>query len=597
MCRQRRRPSRSVAAALLLVCAAAVFTPAASHAASLPVTIDVFGMSGAGVTIDTPGTATVADAAAGRIAFAPTTSFEFPHRAAYLRQLVVWFRLPADARYRTGNVSIETSFDADTATLYVPDGSGGFTATQFGMGVPYADRTVARIVPTARIAARADAPLFLRISYGKESRRLAIVNPAAIAAEDAAANAQEPEGFFLLGVFLTLALTNLVLFAYARTWLYVQYSAAMVLAALNCGTLAYPFAWRWFWPHTSAPHFLVFIGAAALFVTSMVFFTSSLLNVRSFWPHLDRFLRLFALAAAGNGVCTALWYASAQVGSAGVDGVINAAVFIPYAILIVAGVQAWRDGSANAPYVVAGYTCQAVGIAFFVGGIWSTSPETSSGILSGFGLAGDGVLLFAALAARLERAQRKAMEQTRAAEEQRRLAFTDGLTGVANRRAYDDALTREWERSARDGTGLALVMLDVDFFKRYNDTYGHIAGDTCLQRVAAAAGGCVHRPGDLFARYGGEEFAALLPHTSPEAAYAIGEAMCEAVRALRIEHAGSSLAIVSISVGVAGSAAAPFAEPALPHAADEALYRAKEGGRNRVASQASIGPGPEIVGL
>jgi diguanylate cyclase (GGDEF)-like protein len=220
--------------------------------------------------------------------------------------------------------------------------------------------------------------------------------------------------------------------------------------------------------------------------------------------------------------------------------------------------------------------------------------ESHSGFFSASALSCDGLLLFAALAAQLQQIQREAAEQTRVAGEQRRLAFTDGLTGIANRRAYDEALSREWDRASRDGTALALVIFDVDFFKRYNDTYGHIAGDKCLQSVAAAAQSCVRRPSDLFARYGGEEFVALLPRTDAAAAFAIAEAMCDAVRDLHIEHSASSLGIVSISAGVASTAAKPFAEPALPHAADEALYLAKEGGRNRVAAAGRIGEGSVV---
>ena len=447
-------------------------------------------------------------------------------------------------------------------------------------------------MPTARIPASAGA-IYVRLSYEKDSRKLSIVNAAEIDREEATAAAQEPAQIFFIGVFVTLALTNLALFAFARSRMYVLYSAAMLLAAVNCGTLSYPYAWKWFWPHYSPPHAVTLTTFGALVVTAVVFFTSELLKVRAFWPGVDRFLRTFAIVAGINGVAAELWYASTHVGPVDLETIFRLLLFVPYGILIVSGIRAWRNENLTAPFVVAGYAIQAVGIALYLSNIWMIG-ESHAAVFTASGLSCDGLLLFAALAAQLQQIQREAAEQTRVAGEQRRLAFTDGLTGIANRRAYDEALSREWDRASRDGTALALVLFDVDFFKRYNDTYGHIAGDTCLRSVAEAAQSCVRRPSDLFARYGGEEFVALLPRTDAAAAFAIAEAMCDAVRELHIEHSASSLGIVSISAGVASTAAKPFAEPALPHAADEALYLAKEGGRNRVAAAGRIGEGSVV---
>jgi diguanylate cyclase (GGDEF)-like protein len=368
----------------------------------------------------------------------------------------------------------------------------------------------------------------------------------------------------------------------------------MMLAALNGGTAGYPFGWQWFWPHYSPPHFLMVSLLAGLFITSIVFFTSDILNVRRFWPGLDRFLRIFTIVAMVNGVCTALWYASARIGPIEVLTIVSLAVLIPYVILIVAGIRAWREGDPNAPFVVAGYACQAIGISLYLTNLGMMGSESHSAAFSGLGIVCDGMLLFAALASRLQRMQSEALVQANAIAEQRRLAFTDGLTGVANRRAYDEALVREWERSSRDGTTLSLILVDIDFFKRYNDVYGHIAGDACLQSVAAAAARCAHRPNDLFARYGGEEFAALLPGTDETGVFAVAQAMCDAVRGLHVEHRGSSLGVVSISVGVASTVPQPFVEQTLARPADEALYRAKESGRNRVASTQRMSEGPTV---
>ena len=163
-----------------------------------------------------------------------------------------------------------------------------------------------------------------------------------------------------------------------------------------------------------------------------------------------------------------------------------------------------------------------------------------------------------------------------------RLATSDALTGVANRRSFDDTLAMEWKRHARYGRPLSLLILDVDHFKAYNDTYGHPGGDACLQKVAGALAQCVNRSEDLLARYGGEEFAALLPETPIKGARALAEAMCAALTALKLPHSASPTgSYVTASIGVA--CLIPEADSVsgtLVDAADEALYRAKAEGRN-----------------
>ena len=164
----------------------------------------------------------------------------------------------------------------------------------------------------------------------------------------------------------------------------------------------------------------------------------------------------------------------------------------------------------------------------------------------------------------------------------RQWVYIDGLTGVHNRRHFDERLATEWARAARNKAALSVVLLDVDFFKRYNDRYGHQAGDDCLRRLARAVSGCLRRPDDLFARYGGEEFVCLLPATPLEGALAIAEQIRQVVLAQAIEHADSSAAAcISVSLGVCSKGDGGSAE-ALLRGADEQLYRAKGDGRNRV---------------
>ena len=166
------------------------------------------------------------------------------------------------------------------------------------------------------------------------------------------------------------------------------------------------------------------------------------------------------------------------------------------------------------------------------------------------------------------------------------LSSTDGLTGIANRRRFDEFLAREWQRARRSQTPLSLILMDVDLFKDYNDHYGHLAGDDCLRHLAREMAACVRRPADLAARYGGEEFACLLPDTDVEGAMTLGHKLLRQVDTLQIPHANSTVADhVTMSLGVAtlipvvGQSASD-----LIRRADECLYAAKRHGRNQICS-------------
>lgn len=181
------------------------------------------------------------------------------------------------------------------------------------------------------------------------------------------------------------------------------------------------------------------------------------------------------------------------------------------------------------------------------------------------------------------------------ADQLRHLAFIDGLTGLHNRRALDERLAQELRNGLRTAKPLALLLLDVDYFKPYNDHYGHQAGDLCLRNVAEVLRHGMLRPVDLAARYGGEEFACLLPDTPLDGAVAVAQRLRLGLQALAIPHAASIVSpSVTISIGVVGTASGPVTmEPAaLLKAADQALYEAKRGGRNRVVGQA-LGPQPK----
>ena len=162
------------------------------------------------------------------------------------------------------------------------------------------------------------------------------------------------------------------------------------------------------------------------------------------------------------------------------------------------------------------------------------------------------------------------------------IASTDGLTGLANRRTFDLEYDRAFRRAVRSGTSLAVLMFDADWFKKYNDTYGHPAGDTVLRSIGTCLRQHLRRPDDLAARYGGEEFIALLPDTDLDAARSMAERIRLEIEGLAIEHSDSAFGIVTVSIGVAvASPCHGFDEAGLIQAADRALYDAKRDGRNR----------------
>lgn len=169
-----------------------------------------------------------------------------------------------------------------------------------------------------------------------------------------------------------------------------------------------------------------------------------------------------------------------------------------------------------------------------------------------------------------------------------RLSHSDGLTGIANRRYFNTMLSREFSRMQRHRQSLALIMLDVDDFKAFNDHYGHLHGDQCLQQVAQAIAQCLKRPGDMVARYGGEEFVCLLPDTQLDGAFKVARDIQAAIAALRMPNEQAQATdFVTISMGVAAMMASELANgPQLLAMADERMYRAKRSGRNRIVHSA-----------
>lgn len=184
--------------------------------------------------------------------------------------------------------------------------------------------------------------------------------------------------------------------------------------------------------------------------------------------------------------------------------------------------------------------------------------------------------------------ERKVAEEEllRLHQELEQLSLTDGLTGIANRRQFDQRLESEWTASQRNNKPLSLIVLDLDYFKQYNDVHGHVAGDECLNRIAGVLSDIARRPRDVVARFGGEEFVLLLPETDKVGAYGMAQQCVSAIAELRIRHGASSVSeYVSASLGVGTTAAATAAHGtarSFVDAVDRMLYAAKHHGRNRI---------------
>jgi diguanylate cyclase (GGDEF)-like protein len=185
---------------------------------------------------------------------------------------------------------------------------------------------------------------------------------------------------------------------------------------------------------------------------------------------------------------------------------------------------------------------------------------------------------------RLRLLELRTQQLEKANQDLHRLSYVDELTGIANRRRFEEAFDLEWRRACRAGAALSLIMIDADFFKSFNDAYGHQRGDDCLRLIANTILNTLNRPGDMVARYGGEEFMVLLPGINARGAAEVAETIRSRVEAMEIRHeASSGNKIMTISLGVTTTyPTRGFSSAALIASADRALYRAKEEGRNRM---------------
>jgi len=360
---------------------------------------------------------------------------------------------------------------------------------------------------------------------------------------------------FLLGFLAAIALTNLLLFGVARQRPMLTYALALTSAILELTTPLHA-AFGWFYLAVSA------------------YFTRTFLELPEYDPKLDRSI-FFVVAVSALAFVAALLPAS-SVWTA--DAALAFVVLI-LLLVVISGVRAARRDYRGARFFVVGsagiFVCETLAVMF------PTLPLD----LHGIGIAWAGLWFTVALADRMNEVARERENLRVSRAELEVLAELDPLTGIPNRRSFDDHLQIGWTRAVRAGTSLGIIMIDVDHFKEYNDSEGHIAGDLCLSKIAQACASSMKRNGDFLARYGGEEFGGILVTQTDDDIAVVAERMRTTVAELAIPHPTNPGGIVTISLGVARIRPSARENPLdLVAAADDALYVAKSRGRNQVGT-------------
>jgi diguanylate cyclase (GGDEF)-like protein len=522
-----------------------------------------------------------------------------------------WLRL--DLR-NPGDQPLERMLEISNArlgdiTVYRADAAGRYAAHHTGSAQPFGTRAYANryFVFPLQLAPQAQTTVYIRVaSNGAKLIPVRLWEPAAY-------HAYERHDYLMQGVYfgiaLAMALFNLVLFAILGDRLYIQYVGFVVLAALGlAGQNGLTHEWLWpgasgAWPNQSAS--ICFSLAAAM----LIVFMRRMLATATLIPRLDKVLIALLVFFVVSPVAMVVFYTHVAKPITTIWSVASPL------ILLIAVVCAFHR-QRGAYYFLAAF------VMLFIGNM--SSSLAALGVLphnllsnhgSQIGSCCEMMMLAFALADRVQtirrekaRAQRgeltaqanliaglqasermleervtqRTMELQIANDDLAALSMTDGLTGIANRRRFDEVLAAEWARAARQGHPLAIGLLDIDHFKLYNDHYGHQQGDACLRRVAKVFKAQLQRGGDLVARYGGEEFVFIAPAVDVEQAHAIAHGVCEAIASLDLPHASAPSGHVTVSIGVAAWIPLAGTPPeAILRAADQALYRAKQLGRNR----------------
>lgn len=494
--------------------------------------------------------------------------------------------------------------------LHQPDSQGGYRSTSTGCDTDASTRVYPsrHFVFPLTLAPASEQVLYLRMESS-----VGLLIPLQLW-EPAAFHAYERDDYvgkaWYFGIAAAMILFNLMLFVALRDRVYLLY---VLFAVCISTTLAIKngLAPEFIWGGTYLDSNVAYYSGVSLSLAAMLLFMRRMLQTDRLLPRVDRLLLGLVILY----LLTPLAYAVALP----VFGRLAILLNLTTAILIIGvGLACAIKRQRSAYFFLGAFALLMLGGAMTTlraMGLMPTNVFTVDGIQLGSAL--EMILLAFALADRynvmrrdkarvqeeLLQAQQALVDTLKSSErelEQRvaqrtdelqllnskleTLSLTDALTGIANRRHFDQVLAQEWSRAQRLGHPVALAIMDVDWFKPYNDHYGHPAGDACLQQVAQALDATVCRSSDLVARYGGEEFVFLAPMTDDAGAQEIARRVVQAVQALASPHAASPLGHVTVSIGVAALQPGHDTLPGqLMQRADAALYQAKKQGRNRVA--------------
>lgn len=492
----------------------------------------------------------------------------------------------------------------DRINVYLVDAHNNVVTYRGGDKFPFSQRAIKHrnVIFKVPLAQGESLRIYIKVkTEGSLQLPLVLRSPEAMMAKDH--EEQYALGIFY-GVLLAMFLYNLMIFAAIRDinyLYYVIYIGGWMLLQMSLNGLGYEYLWPESpkWANMATPFF---IGFANL---TVVQFARGFLLTPLHLPRIDRILKI------GAAFCVLIMLSSifASYSIAIKLGTIASLVL---AILVVAaGILSLKMGIRQARYFMLAWSAFLGGIVVYAlktFGVLPNSTFTEYAMQIGAGI--EVVLLSFALAHRMrllkednERIQREATETLERRVQERTLELdealiglsdansklmelnhVDGLTGINNRGYFNEQFEVEWQRAARIGSPMGLLMLDIDHFKLFNDTHGHLGGDACLKLVALTIQQAIRRPADKCYRYGGEEFVALLPHTDLAGSVFIAERICKAVAALDFTYEGKHIP-VTISVGVHSMAPKPTVScETLIHCADQALYQAKHQGRNRVCS-------------
>jgi diguanylate cyclase (GGDEF)-like protein len=522
----------------------------------------------------------------------------------------VWLRL---AVANPGNEPVERLMEINYALLanidfYVPDTQGVYQVTKTGYARPFADRAHPSrffVLPIA-LPAQSQQFLYLRLETPNSLNIPARMwEPQALQAHEHADYALQALYF---GIVLAITFYNLMLFLALRDvnyLLYVIFSGSVALALGTFSGLGTELIWgdapSWTTMGVNVP--------TAVAAMAMLEFARRILNTRNLSIRLDQLLRFFILLHGISFFILIFWFRT-------FNPLYVILSLVTPLILLATGCWSALRGQRSAYFFVAAFAAILLAVVLTHLrnlGLLPTNFLTTDGTQIGSAL--EMLLLSFALADRYNTMRReqllaqaqalqaqdelvttlKAAERVLEARVEERTAelrtlnqklesisATDGLTGIANRRQFDTTLAAEWTRAQRQGQPLALGLMDVDWFKKYNDHYGHQAGDECLRKVASTLAATIARTGDLVARYGGEEFVFIAPATGEDDALAMARKLCQALQSLALPHELSDFSCVTASIGVACVIPNDSQTPQLLiEYADKALYQAKAKGRNR----------------